>query len=219
VSGQRKRTVVLISGRGSNMMALVEGARAADCTYEVAAVISNRPDAAGLAWASEQGLATAVVDHRQFATRATFDSALAETISGSGAELIALAGFMRILGADFVGRWHGRMLNIHPSLLPSFKGLDTHQQALDAGVKITGCTVHFVTAEMDAGPIIAQAAVPVAEGDTAESLAARILAAEHRVYPMALRLVAGGQAVLRDGRVVHSSGVNQGDVLFSPSDG
>lgn len=208
MSEARKRAAVLISGRGSNMMALVEASRAADCPYEIATVIANRPDAAGLTWARAQGLATAVVDHREFDGRDAFEAALGDAIARHDANLIALAGFMRLLGADFVGRWHGRMLNIHPSLLPSFKGLNTHQQALDAGVKITGCTVHFVTAEMDAGPIIAQAAVAIAEGDTADSLAARILEAEHQLYPLALRLVAGGQAVLRGGKVVHTRDVN-----------
>jgi phosphoribosylglycinamide formyltransferase 1 len=217
MSGQKKRVAVLISGRGSNMMALVEAGRVAGCAYEIAAVVSNRPDAAGLAWARKQGIAAEVVNHRDFASREAFEAALHETITRFDAGLIALAGFMRLLGPQFVGRWQGRMMNIHPSLLPSFKGLDTHQQALDAGVKITGCTVHFVTPEMDAGPIIAQAAVPVAEDDTADSLADRILAAEHRIYPMALHLVASERAVLGDGKVVHTSGVNQADVLFSPS--
>lgn len=219
MSASRKRVAVLISGRGSNMMALVEASRRAGCAYEVSAVVSNRPDAAGLGWAREQGIATQIVNHRDYASRETFEAALHEAISAFDVDLVGLAGFMRLLGPAFVGRWEGRMLNIHPSLLPSFKGLDTHQQAIDAGVKISGCTVHFVTAEMDAGPIIAQAAVPVAPDDTADTLADRILAAEHRVYPAALHLVARGGAMLRDGRVVHTADVNQTDVLFSPSAG
>lgn len=213
----RKRVVVLISGRGSNMMSLVAASRQPGSPTEIVAVISNRPSAAGIGWARDQGIATAIVNHRQYASRAEFEEALQTEIDKHAADLIALAGFMRILGAPFVARWEGRMLNIHPSLLPAFKGLDTHQQALDAGVKVAGCTVHFVTPEMDAGPIIAQAAVPVCSGDTADTLADRIIAVEHKLYPLALALVAGGQARLSDGKVLHTAPVNQEAVLYSPA--
>jgi phosphoribosylglycinamide formyltransferase 1 len=216
MSGTRMRVAILISGRGSNMMSLVDACRGDGSPVEVAAVISNRHDAAGIAWAREQGLATGIVNHRAYETRAAFEAALEAEILSHGADLIALAGFMRILEAPFVSRWEGRMLNIHPSLLPAFKGLHTHEQAIAAGVKIAGCTVHFVTPEMDAGPIIAQAAVPVCEGDTAATLAARILKAEHRIYPMALAMVASGAARLEEGRVMHKGPVNQTGVLFSP---
>lgn len=178
-----KRLVVLISGRGSNMRALVE----ADLPARIAAVIANRPDAAGLQYARERGIATAVVDHRQYASREAFDAALAVAVGGYDPHLVALAGFMRVLTPAFVDRFTGRLLNIHPSLLPAFPGLDTHARALDAGVKVHGATVHFVTAELDHGPIVLQAAVPVLAGDDAETLAARVLAQEHRIYPQAAR--------------------------------
>lgn len=197
----RVPVAVLISGRGSNMMALVEAARAADYPAEIVTVISNRPDAAGLEWARAQGIATAVVDHAAFANRAEFDAALHKALLAHGAELVACAGFMRIMTEDFVSQWEGRMINIHPSLLPSFKGLHPHARALEAGVRIAGCTVHYVISEVDAGPIIAQGAVSVLPQDTAQSLAARIVKVEHRIYPLALKLVAGGDAPLIDGRV------------------
>ncbi len=201
----KKRVAILISGRGSNMMALVEAARAADYPAEIVAIISSRPDAAGLAWAKAQGLPAQAIDHKAFASREAFDDAVHAALTEARVDLIALAGFMRIQSAGFVERWQGRQLNIHPSLLPLFKGLHPHKQALDAGVKISGCTVHFVTEEMDSGPIVAQAAVPVLEGDTPESLAARILQAEHKLYPQALALVASGRARIEDGRVVVDS--------------
>ncbi|MBX9590694.1 MAG: phosphoribosylglycinamide formyltransferase [Hyphomonadaceae bacterium] len=197
----KQRLAVLISGRGSNMMALVEAARARDYPAEIAAIIASRPDAAGLAWAKAQGLPATAIDHKAYASREAFDEAVHAALLAARADLIALAGFMRIQSAGFVQRWHGRQLNIHPSLLPLFKGLHPHKQALDAGVKISGCTVHFVTEEMDSGPIVAQAAVPVEEGDTPETLAARILVAEHRLYPQALALVASGRASIAGGRV------------------
>ena len=213
----RKPTAILISGRGSNMMSLVEAAAMPDYPAEVVAVISNSPDAAGLAWAAERGIATAEVDHKRFASREAFEAELHQTITGTGAELVCLAGFMRVLTSTFVGRWQGRLINIHPSLLPSFKGLHTHERALQAGVTIAGCTVHFVVPEMDAGPIIAQAAVPVQAGDTAESLATRILAVEHKIYPHALALVAAGVVSMRDGRAVgHPQVINHTECLISP---
>jgi phosphoribosylglycinamide formyltransferase-1 len=216
----KKRVAILISGRGPNMMALVEAARAADYPAEIAAVLSNRPEAAGLAWANAQRLPTRVIDHKAFPSREAFDEAVHAALAQVGAELIALAGFMRIQSAGFVETWKGRQLNIHPSLLPLFKGLNPHKQALDAGVKISGCTVHFVTEEADSGPIVAQAAVPVLDSDTAESLAARVLRAEHRLYPHALALVASERAKVKDGRV--TTGVIAGasphaeGALFSP---
>ena len=167
----------------------------------VAAVISNNPDAAGLRFAREHGVAAAVVDHREHATREAFDTALAQAIDRHAPDLIALAGFMRILTDEFVGRYQGRMLNIHPSLLPSFRGLHTHRRALEEGVKIHGCTVHFVTPALDHGPIVVQAAVPVRHGDTEESLAARVLRQEHSVYPMAARWFLEGKLVIEGGRV------------------
>lgn len=213
---RRVRTAVLISGRGSNMMALVEAARAADYPAEIVAVISNRPDAAGLAWAAAQGLRTRAIDHKAFPSREAFDEALHAALIDVGAELVACAGFMRIMTSGLLARWDGRMLNIHPSLLPSYRGLHTHERALADGVRIAGCTVHFVVPEMDAGPIVAQCAVAVVEGDTADTLATRILAVEHQIYPYALSLVASGRARLSQGRVILSGEVNHGPALFSP---
>ena len=199
------------------MRSLVETARQPDYPAEIVLVVSNRPDAAGIAWAVEQGLPAVVIDHKNYATRAAFEQALQSALDTNKVELVALAGFMRLMTPDFVAHWHDRMINIHPSLLPSFKGLHTHEQAIATGVKIAGCTVHFVRAEMDAGPIIAQAAVPVLTSDTAETLAARILKAEHRVYPAALRLVAAGQARCEGEKVVISSDVMETDSLYSPT--
>jgi phosphoribosylglycinamide formyltransferase-1 len=190
-----KSMVVLISGRGSNMQALVEAG------LPVAAVISNRADAAGLAYAAGRGIATAVVSHRDYATREAFDAALAQAIDGFRSDLLALAGFMRILTSGFVQRYQGRMLNVHPSLLPAFPGLDTHARALAAGVKLHGCTVHFVTAELDHGPIVVQAAVPVLPGDDASRLAVRVLAQEHRIYPQAAGWFLDGKLVIESGVV------------------
>jgi phosphoribosylglycinamide formyltransferase 1 len=213
----RKRVGILISGRGSNMVALIEAARASGYPAEVAVVISNRPEAPGLERARGAGVNALAIDHKGFATREEFDGAVERALQEAGADLVCHAGFMRIQSEGFAGRWLGRQLNIHPSLLPAFKGLRPQQQALDAGVRIAGCSVHFVTPELDAGPIIAQAAVPVLPDDTSETLAARILTAEHDLYPFALRLVAEGAAVLSDGRVVLQASVNQGDRLISPS--
>jgi phosphoribosylglycinamide formyltransferase 1 len=179
--------VILISGRGSNMQALIAAAQTQRWherfNARITAVISNRPDAAGLAFAAAHGIATAVVNHTEFAERAAFDRALAERIEAYEPQLVLLAGFMRILSAEFTARFAGRFVNIHPSLLPSFPGLRTHEQALAAGVKVHGCTVHRVTAQLDHGPILGQAAVPVLPGDTAQSLGARVLAQEHVIYP------------------------------------
>ncbi len=187
--------VVLISGRGSNLQALVEAG------VPVSAVISNRPDAKGLQTAAARGVATGVIEHGRYASREAFDAALGDAIDRHSPRLVALAGFMRVLGAKFVARYAGRLVNIHPSLLPAFPGLDTHERALAAGVKIHGCTVHFVTADLDHGPIIAQAAVPVLPDDTPEALAARVLAQEHVVYPRAARWFLDGRLVIADGVV------------------
>lgn len=220
-SVKKKRVAVLISGRGSNMQALVSAAKAPDYPAEIALVISNRPEAPGLEWAREQGLPTVALDHKRYESRAHFEGQLQSLLDLSQVDLIALAGFMRLMTPEFVARWHGRMINIHPSLLPAFKGLDTHAQALAAGVRVSGCTVHFVSAEMDAGPIIAQAAVPILCSDTEQELAARVLVAEHKLYPAALALVANDQASLRETTVVWQglgvTGINQPEALFSPS--
>ncbi|HEY6703751.1 MAG TPA: phosphoribosylglycinamide formyltransferase [Xanthobacteraceae bacterium] len=190
----KQRVAVLISGRGSNMMALIEAAKELSYPAEIVLVVSNQPDAAGLALARGEGVPTAIVDHRPYGKdRAAFERLLQDTLEEHRVELVCLAGFMRLLTPGFVLRWHGRMLNIHPSLLPLFPGLDPHGQALQAGVKISGATVHFVIPEADAGPIVAQAAVAVCESDSAETLAERVLAVEHRLYPLALALVAGGR--------------------------
>jgi phosphoribosylglycinamide formyltransferase-1 len=213
----KKRTAILISGRGSNMQALAAAARAADFPAEIVLVVSNRPDAAGLEWATANGLATLAIDHMAHATRAAFESTLQDALDAANVELVALAGFMRLMTPAFVRHWRDRMINIHPSLLPSFKGLHTHEQALAAGVRIAGCTVHFVRAEMDTGPIIAQAAVPVLSGDTPATLAARVLEAEHTLYPAALRLVASGQVRCQDDKIVMSEDVKTISSLYSPA--
>jgi len=217
----KKRVAVLISGRGSNMQALVEAARTPDYPAEIALVISNRPEAPGLAWAKAQGIPALALDHKLYEDRTHFEGQLQSMLDLSKIELVALAGFMRLMTAPFVERWSGRMINIHPSLLPAFKGLKTHEQALAAGVKVSGCTVHFVSPEMDGGPIIAQAAVPVVSGDTADTLAARVLAAEHRLYPAALARIARDQVVLSGNAVncqpVGNAQLNQEQALFSPS--
>ena len=189
----KRRVGILISGRGSNMAALIEAARAPDYPAEIVLVISNEPDAAGLAFASSHGVPTAVVNHRDFASRDAFADALDATLREARVEIVCLAGFMRLLATPFVERWRGRMINIHPSLLPAFKGLNTHARALDAGAKTHGCTVHYVAPELDSGPVILQAEVPVLPGDDEATLAARVLKEEHRLYPAALRLVAEGR--------------------------
>jgi len=186
----RARVAILISGRGSNMAALIEAARAPDFPATIALVVSNRRDAAGVATARQAGVAAEIVESRAFADRDAFEAAIDERLRAHGVELICLAGFMRILSAPFVERWRGRILNIHPSLLPELRGLNTHERALAAGLKEHGCTVHFVEPELDAGPIIVQTRVPVLAGDTADSLAARVLVEEHKLYPKALARVA-----------------------------
>ena len=183
-----KNIVILISGRGSNMQAIVEAHEAGQLAGgQIAAVVSNRPQAAGLAWAAARGIATAVVDHTTFADRETFDAALADTLDRFSPDLVVLAGFMRILTAGFTQRFAGRMMNIHPSLLPAFTGLHTHERAIATGCKLAGATVHFVTAELDHGPNIAQGCVPILTGDTADTVAARVLKIEHQLYPQAVR--------------------------------
>ncbi|PLZ01208.1 phosphoribosylglycinamide formyltransferase [Burkholderia sp. WAC0059] len=201
-----KNLVILISGRGSNMEAIVRACAREAWPARVAAVIASRPDAEGLAAAASHSIATAVVDHRQFADREAFDAALAARIDGFSPDLVVLAGFMRVLTPGFVDRYAGRMLNIHPSLLPSFPGLNTHQQALEAGVRLHGATVHFVTSELDHGPIVAQAAVPVRAGDDAATLAARVLEAEHALYPRAVRWFVDGRLVVDGLRVTLAPG-------------
>jgi phosphoribosylglycinamide formyltransferase-1 len=198
---QRKRVAVLISGRGSNMAALIEAAKGKDYPAEIALVLSNKADAGGLGVARAAGIATEVVDHAAFGKdRAAFDRALQAMLEKHRIDIVCLAGFMRLLTPEFVGHWPERMLNIHPALLPAFKGLDTHKRALAAGAKMHGATVHFVVAEMDAGPIIAQDPVAVHAGDSEAALAARVLAVEHRIYPAALKLVAEGRVQVVNGQ-------------------
>jgi len=211
-----KRIVILISGRGSNMEALIAARDAGQLPVDIAAVISNRPDAQGLATAAAAGIATRHLDHKAFAGREAFDAALAECIDGFAPDLVVLAGFMRILTDGFVCHYEGRLLNIHPSLLPVFPGLHTHQRALDEGVRIHGCTVHFVTPTLDHGPIVIQAAVPVVDGDTEATLAARILVQEHRIYPQAVRWFAEGRLQLVDGRVRLQAEMDDSTALISP---
>lgn len=209
----RLKVGVLISGRGSNLQALLDACADPAFPAEIVAVLSNRPGAAGLERARAAGVAAGVVDHRGFPDRASFEEALDRALRDAGAEFVCLAGFMRLLTPWFVERWHDRMINIHPSLLPAFPGLDTHRRAIEAGVRFTGCTVHFVRAEMDDGPILVQAAVPVLAGDDEPALAARVLEAEHRCYPLALRLVAEGRARVRGIRVDLDAAGPSGAVL------
>ncbi|MDD5057470.1 MAG: phosphoribosylglycinamide formyltransferase [Sideroxydans sp.] len=208
-----KKIVILISSRGSNMQALLE----AKLPCRIAAVISNRADAQGLEIARARGISTAVVSHRDFADRESFDAALAEAIDSFQPDLVVLAGFMRILTDGFVERYAGRMINIHPSLLPAYAGVNTHERALQDGVKIHGCTVHFVTAKLDNGPIIIQAAVPVLPGDTPDTLSARVLHEEHRIFPQAIRWLCGGQRWLdAQGRIASNRIEQVGTTLISP---
>lgn len=202
VPSGRTRTAVLISGRGSNLQALIEACARPGAAAEIALVVANRADAPGLERARACRIPSEVVDHRRFPARDDFDRSLSETLERFDIQVICLAGFMRILGPWLTGRWRDRMLNIHPSLLPAFPGLDTHRRALDAGVRFTGCTAHFVRAEVDAGPIIVQGVVPVRPDDAPDTLAARVLEVEHRCYPLALDLVASGRARVVDERVV-----------------
>jgi len=210
-----KNIVILISGRGSNMEAIVRACADERWDARIAAVVSNRADAGGLAFARGRGIATEVVDHRGFATRAAFDDALADRIERHGADIVALAGFMRILGAAFVRRFDGRLVNIHPSLLPAFPGLETHRRAIEAGCKASGASVHFVSADLDHGPIIGQAVVPVLGDDSEATLAARILVQEHRLYPRAIAWLVDGRLERQGGIVRHRDGAAQ---LLLPGD-
>ncbi|MEM7042636.1 MAG: phosphoribosylglycinamide formyltransferase [Pseudomonadota bacterium] len=202
----RTSVAVLISGRGSNLKALIAGQRP-DAHYEIALVVTNRPGAGGLGIADEAGIPNLVIDHKAFGEREAFERELDRKLKEAGVELVCLAGFMRVLTPWFVERWQDRLLNIHPSLLPAFKGLDTHARALEAGVRVHGCTVHFVRPELDDGPILVQGVVPVLGDDTEETLAARVLEVEHQAYPLALELMASGRARIVDGRVTVDAGV------------
>jgi phosphoribosylglycinamide formyltransferase 1 len=217
---QKRRVAILISGRGSNMAALIKAAMAEDFPAEISVVISNRADAGGLEKARTSGIPAVTIESKPFGKdRAAFEAVLQATLDEHRIELICLGGFMRLLTTEFVQRWYGRMLNIHPSLLPSFPGLDPHGQALSAGVKVSGATVHFVVPQTDAGPILMQGAVGVRDDDTTDTLAERILAVEHRIYPEALRLLAGGKVRL-DGDICHlEDGTSLVQILISPAIG
>ena len=204
-----KSIVILISGRGSNMEAIVHACQQEGWPARIAAVISNKADASGLQFAASHGIATAVVDHKAFTSREAFDAELAQVIDGFAPDVVVLAGFMRILTEGFVRHYEGRLLNIHPSLLPAFPGLHTHQRAIEAGCKLAGATVHFVTPELDHGPIVMQAAVPVLATDTAETLAARVLTQEHRIYPRSVRWLVEERLTLEDGLVRQRDGLAQ----------
>jgi phosphoribosylglycinamide formyltransferase-1 len=210
------RTAVLISGRGSNLEALIGACARPRAAAEIALVISNRANAAGLQHARAAGIPVETIDHRRFAGREEFDQRLSNTLQSYEIKLVCLAGFMRVLSAWFTGHWRDRLLNIHPSLLPAFPGLDTHRRALAAGVRFSGCTVHFVRAEVDAGPIIVQGVVPVRPEDTPEALAARILQLEHRCYPLALDLVASGRARVEGERVLIDAAAAPGVMVINP---
>ncbi len=212
------KVAVLISGGGTNLQALIDAFRTPQSPAEIVLVISNRDHAGGLQRAAAAAIPTRVIDHRPFADRAAFDAAMHDALTAGGAELVCLAGFMRLLGAQFAEQWGNRLINIHPSLLPAFKGLHAHEQVLAAGVRISGCTVHFVRPAMDDGPIIVQAAVPVLADDTHRSLAARVLAAEHRCYPLAVRLIAEGRVTVRDNKVFIDGEAPPSRVMLNPSD-
>ena len=217
----RKRTAILISGRGTNMARLIEAAEDPSYATEIVGVISDIPDAPGLVFAADKGIGTAAIPRSDYSSKDEHEAAIDTALQVLGADIICLAGYMRVLTPRFVESWAGKLINIHPALLPSFKGLDTHRRALDAGVRIHGCTVHFVTAETDAGPVIAQAAVPVLTGDSEADLSARVLKAEHELYPLALRLVAEGKVRMTDGRSIFanlSESARDGNArLFSPA--
>jgi phosphoribosylglycinamide formyltransferase-1 len=213
----RLKVGILISGRGSNMQALIDACRAPGFPAEIVLVLSNKADAAGLARAAAAGIATEVVDHRGFVDRASFDAALDAALKAAGVELICLAGFMRLLTDGFVAAWRDRMINVHPSLLPAYPGLDTHARVLADGGRFTGCTVHFVRTEMDIGPIIAQAALAVRPDDTPDSLAARVLEQEHRIYPLALKLVAEGRVRVEGARAVVDGAAAPAGALVNPA--
>ncbi|HJN24211.1 MAG TPA: phosphoribosylglycinamide formyltransferase [Rhodospirillales bacterium] len=207
---------VLISGRGSNLQSLIDACAANDYPAEIALVISNIDGVQGLERASNAGIPTTVVSHRDFKSRESFDASLTETISRLDVDLLCLAGFMRILGDGFVEHWQDRLVNIHPSLLPSFKGLDVQQRAIDAGVRFSGCTVHYVRSDMDCGPIIVQAVVPVLGDDDEDALARRILEQEHIIYPLAVRMIAQGRVTIKDERVIVDAAAPGGSVLLNP---
>ena len=215
MSGARKRVVVLISGRGSNMAALIEAAGDPGYPAAIVGVISDRADARGLNAAAAQGIDAKAITKADYPTKAALDEALDAELTRLEADIVCLAGYMRLLTPAFTQKWAGRLINIHPSLLPLFKGLDTHARALESGMRVHGCSVHFVTEEMDGGPIIAQAAVPVLPGDDEDALATRVLAVEHQLYPLALRLVALGKARMENGRAI-LSGVSADGALLSP---
>ena len=210
------RAAVLISGRGSNLQALIESCARPGASALIALVLSDRADAPGLEWARAAGISVQVLERRRFEQREGLDHALCEILKGAGIEIVCLAGFMRILGPAFVERWRDRVLNVHPSLLPAFRGLDVHRRVLEAGVRFAGCTVHFLRAEVDAGPIIVQGVVPVHQDDTEETLAARVLAAEHRCYPLALELLASGRARIQGERVVIDGMATPAALLINP---
>jgi phosphoribosylglycinamide formyltransferase-1 len=214
----RLKLGVLISGRGSNLRSLIAACAAPDYPAEIALVISNIADAAGLTFAAEAGIPTATISHKAFPNRAAFDAAIEAELAKAGVELICLAGFMRILGPEILTRWRDKVINIHPSLLPAFRGLHVHEQALAAGVKISGCTVHIVRPAVDDGPILVQAAVPVAADDTPETLAARVLTAEHRIYPLAVRLMAERRVRIDGDRALIDGGAPATAPLLSPAD-
>jgi phosphoribosylglycinamide formyltransferase-1 len=214
----RLSCAVLISGRGSNLDALMHACAATDFPAEIKLVISNRADATGLQFAIDAGIPTEIVPHRDFPNREAFDAALTTVLEAKQIELVCLAGFMRLLTAGFVDHWRDRLINIHPSLLPAFPGLDTHGRALAEGVRFAGCTVHFVRAEMDHGPVIVQAAVPVLQGDDEATLAARVLKAEHRAYPLALKLIGEGRVKVVGERVEISGAAGQAVTLLNPPD-
>jgi len=215
-AGAKLKLGVLISGRGSNLQALIDATADPSFPAEIALVISNRTDAGGLARAGAAGIATKVIPHKEFASREAFDTALDTALRQADVGLVCLAGFMRLLTPSLVSHWSGRMLNIHPALLPAFRGLHTHERALAAGVKIHGATVHFVVPEVDSGPIVAQAAVPVLDGDTADTLADRVLAVELRLYPLALALVAGGKVRIAGSTVIGDAAVSAAARLIVP---
>ena len=212
----RLKLGVLISGRGSNLLALIEACKAPDYTAEIVLVVSNKSDAKGLEHAAAAGITTTVVEHGGYPDRETFDKAVHEKLADAGVELVCLAGFMRLLSSWFVETWRDRVVNIHPSLLPAFKGIDAHAQAIATGVKLSGCTVHIVRPEMDAGPILVQAAVPVLPGDDEDTLAARILTVEHRCYPLAVRLIAEGRVTIDGERTVIDTAGMADAALINP---
>jgi phosphoribosylglycinamide formyltransferase 1 len=215
---RRRRVGILISGRGSNMSALIAAAAEPAFPAEIAVVIANRPEAAGIAAATAAGIPAVTVDHRAFADKPSFEAAMTAVLEDHGVELVCLAGFMRLLSPWFIDRWRDRLINIHPSLLPAYRGLDTHARAIADGALIAGCSVHFVRSDVDTGPVVAQAVVPVLPGDTPETLATRVLVAEHRLYPHALAMIASGTARVVDDRIVYASAsFDPEDILVVPA--